>query len=65
MPKDNNSIRISTYNMMFGMYGKNILYQALGHFAFHGIHSKFLTNSLSNFNRKTVRVIVKNKKSWV
>jgi endonuclease/exonuclease/phosphatase family metal-dependent hydrolase len=49
--------RFVTYNMMFGMYGREGVFNALGHFSFHGIKSSLLTRMFSRLNDKTVTFI--------
>jgi len=57
LEKKEDVIRIGTYNMMFGMYGKSGPFNILGHLAFHGVHSVFLTKMLSVFNKPTASLI--------
>jgi len=57
LDKKEEIIRVGTYNMMFGMYGRTGLFNALGHFAFHGVHSVFLTKMLSVFNKPTAKLV--------
>jgi endonuclease/exonuclease/phosphatase family metal-dependent hydrolase len=54
---DKGGSRFVTYNMMFGMYGREGVFNALGHFSFHGIESPFLTRIFSRFNGKTVDIV--------
>lgn len=50
-------MKLATYNMMFGMYGRLGLLNVLGHLSFHGLKSPFLTRLFSRFNRKTAEII--------
>ncbi len=50
-------MRFATYNMMYGMYGKTLFFNALGHLSIHVLRSKILTNFLSRFNKKTVELM--------
>ena len=52
-------MKVLTYNMMFGMYGKEALLNLLGHFSIHGIKSVFLTRLFSRFNKKTAELLIK------
>jgi endonuclease/exonuclease/phosphatase family metal-dependent hydrolase len=56
--EEKEGFRFVTYNMMFGMYGREGIFNALGHFAFHGIGSPFLTKVFSRFSGKTIDLVV-------
>lgn len=55
--KEKGVLRFATYNMMFGMYGREGVINGLGHLSFHGLHSKFLTKIFSRLNAKTVELV--------
>jgi len=57
LDKKEEVIRVGTYNMMFGMYGRIAITNGLAYFAFHGIHSQKLTEMLSIFNKATAKMI--------
>jgi endonuclease/exonuclease/phosphatase family metal-dependent hydrolase len=50
-------VRFATYNMMFGMYGREGVINAMGHFAFHGVKSPLLTRLFSRFSVRTVDIV--------
>jgi len=52
-------MKFTTYNMMFGMYGREPFTNLLGHLSFHGLRSVYLTSFFSRFNKPAVDLVTK------
>lgn len=57
--KEGLEMKLATYNTMFGMNGRSIILNGLGHISYHGLESKKLTNLFSKYNEKNVELMGK------